>query len=166
MQPEPWLRGPTPDIDPVIAHLLRASQHIREDLDGAVRNLTVAQIWARPEMLNPVGFHAKHLAGSTGRLLTYLQGGVLSARDMAAIPAERAGDEDSGTLIALVNAAFDRYDNVIQTLAPAEFSSLRAVGRARLPVTAISLAIHIAEHGTRHVGQIVSAAALARATVL
>lgn len=166
MQPEPWLRGPNPDIDPVIAHLLRASQHIREDVENALRHLTVDQIWTRPEMLNPVGFHAKHLAGSTGRLLTYLQGAALSPEQMAAIPAERSGEEDSGTLIAGVNAAFDRYDTAIQKLAPSEFASLREVGRSRLPVTAISLAIHIAEHGTRHVGQIVSAAALARATLL
>jgi hypothetical protein len=166
MQPEPWLRGITPGLDPVLAHLLRTSQHIREDVAASVSRLTPAQIWARPEMLNPVGFHAKHLAGSTGRLLTYLAGGALSATQAAEIPLERSGDEDAGTLIALVNGAFDRYDIAIRALDPAEFSSLREVGRARLPVTVISLAIHIAEHGTRHVGQIVSATALARATIL
>ena len=48
MQPEPWLRGPTPDRNPVIAHLLRASQHIREDVEGAVSRLTPAQIWTAP----------------------------------------------------------------------------------------------------------------------
>jgi len=165
MLPEPWLRGPTPGLDPVIAHLLRASEHIREDVENALRNLTVEQIWARPEMLNPVGFHAKHLAGSTGRLLTYLQGESLSAEQTAAIPMERFGEEDAATLIALVKTAFDRYDAAVRALTPDQFGTLREVGRSKLPVTAISLAIHIAEHGTRHVGQIVSAAALARATV-
>jgi len=165
MQPEPWLRGPLPGVDPVISHLLRASQHIREDVENATGDLTLAQIWARPEMLNPVGFHAKHLAGSTGRLLTYLAGAPLSSEQMAAIPAELSGEEDAATLVGLVKTAFDRYDSAVQALAPADFAAIRTVGRSRFPVTAISLAIHIVEHGTRHVGQIVSAAALARATV-
>lgn len=117
-------------------------------------------------MLNPVGFHLKHLAGSSLRLLTYLEGGTLSPQQLAEIPLEKVGDEDAATLITLVKAAFDRYDAYIRAFDPANFTDLREVGRAKLPVTAISLAIHIAEHGYRHVGQIVSAAALARATVL
>jgi uncharacterized damage-inducible protein DinB len=161
---EPWQRGPTPGMDPVIAHLLRASEHIREDVELHLRPLTVAQVWVRPEMLNPVGFHAKHLAGSTNRLITYLQGESLTPDQTAAIPGEQFGEEDPATLIRLVNEAFDRYDAEIRKLSPADFASIRHIGRSKLPVTAISLAIHIAEHGTRHVGQIVSAAKLARAT--
>lgn len=163
MQPEPWLRGPNPDLNPVIAHLLRASQQIREDMAGAVSLLTPAQIWTRPEMLNPVGFHLKHLAGSSLRLLTYLEGRTLSPQQLAEIPLEKSGDEDASALIASVNTAFDRYDAFVRNFTPDRFTELREVGRAKLPVTAISLAIHITEHGHRHVGQIVSAAALARA---
>jgi hypothetical protein len=48
-------------------------------------------------------------------------------------------------------------------LKPEDFGLMRHVGRRRLPVTAIGLAIHIAEHGQRHVGQAISAAKLARA---
>lgn len=168
MQPEPWLRGPIvglePGFDPVLAHLLRASQQIREDVEAACDHLTREQVWCRPEMLNPVGFHLKHLAGSSLRLLTYLEGGTLSWQQLTAIPLEKAGEEDTATLLASVNAAFDRYDACIRALAPARFAELREVGRDRIPVTAISLAIHITEHGHRHVGQIVSAAAIARVT--
>lgn len=161
---EPWQRGPTPGLDPVIAHLLRASEHIREETELYLKALTVEQIWARPEMLNPVGFHAKHLAGSSRRLLTYLRGESLSPEQVAAIPGEQYGEEDAATLMGTVNSVFDEYDAAVRALQPADFASLRHVGRSKLPVTAISLAIHIAEHGMRHVGQIVSAAKLARAT--
>ena len=168
MQPEPWLRGPIvglePGFHPVLAHLLRASQQIREDVKAACGHLTREQVWCRPETLNPVGFHLKHLAGSSLRLLTYLEGGTLSWQQLTAIPLEKAGEEDTATLLASVNAAFDRYDACIRALAPARFAELREVGRDRIPVTAISLAIHITEHGHRHVGQIVSAAAIARVT--
>lgn len=170
MQPEPWLRGPLAgvrsDFHPVLAHLLRSSQQIREDVEAASGHLTREQIWCRPEMLNPVGFHLKHLAGSLLRLLAYLEGRTLSSQQLAAIPLEKAGDEDAPVLIAAVNSAFDLYDACIRDLEPVRFGEVRHVGRDRLPVTAISLAIHIAEHGQRHAGQIVSAAALARVTLL
>jgi hypothetical protein len=48
-------------------------------------------------------------------------------------------------------------------LRPEQFGDVREIGRKRLQTTAISLAIHIAEHGQRHVGQAISAAKLARA---
>jgi hypothetical protein len=140
---EPWLRGPLPDLHPVIGHLVRSSQHIREDV-----RLVRA----------PVRFHLKHLAGSTNRLCTYLKGGVLTPEQLAAIPEEHNGNETLAELIELVDWAFYRYESLVRALNPTEFGALRYVGRDRLPVTAISLAIHIAEHGQRHVGQAITAA--------
>jgi len=165
MTPEPWLRGAIPHADPTLSHLLRASQQIREDIERALRPLTTAQLWAMPDEMTPAGFHAKHLAGSTERLCTYLEGLHLTAEQLAAIAGERAGAETAAELIARVNAAFDRYDRIVRELTPAQFGDLREVGRKRLPATVIGLAIHIAEHGQRHVGQAISAAKLALATV-
>jgi len=163
--PEPWLRGPMPDTDPVTGHLLRASQQIREDIARAIAPLSNTQLWAMPDEMTPAGFHVKHLAGSTERLCAYLEGLALTAEQLAAIAAERAGAESAAELIARVNTAFDRYDRIVGQLRPDEFGGFRAVGRRRLRTTAISLAIHIAEHGQRHVGQAISAAKLAQATL-
>jgi len=163
--PEPWLRGATPDADPVTGHLLRASVQIREDIERALKPLTTAQLWAMPDEMTPAGFHAKHLAGSTERLCTYLEGHQLTAAQLVAIAGERTGSETATELIARVNAAFDRYDHIVSGLRPEQFGEVREVGRRRLPVTAVGLAIHIAEHGQRHVGQAISAAKLARAMV-
>ena len=157
---EPWMRSIIPGIDPVIGHLLRASEHILEDFERAIAPLTAEQIWATPHGMTSVGFHAKHLAGSTDRLSTYLEGRQLSAEQLAALKAESTGDETAEQLIAAVRAALGRYEVLVRTLTPEHFGDIREIGRRRLQTTAISLAIHIAEHGQRHVGQTISAAKL------
>src|ERR1035438_8370844 len=163
MQPEPWLRGVVPGINPVTGHLLRASEQIREDLERVLAPLSTSQLWAMPDEMTSAGFHAKHLAGSKNRLCTYLEGRRLTREQLVAMSTESVGAESPAELIAQVRAAFDRYDNVVRELPPERFAEIREVGRQRLETTAISLAIHIAEHGLRHVGQAISAAKLARA---
>ncbi len=149
--PEPWLRGILPEVDPVIGHLLRASQHIREDAGRMLNSLSAEQLWA-----TRAGFHAKHLAGSTERLCTYLAGQQLTENQVAAVSREAEGTETPAELMALINTALDRYEHIIRNLRAGDFSAIREIGRKRLPVTAISLAIHITEHGMRHVGQLIS----------
>ena len=137
---EPWLRGILPDVNPVIGHLLRSSQQIREDIAP----------------LTSVMFHVQHLAGSTDRLCTYLEGGQLTPAQLEDLAAENQPDDDAPKWIAAVNRALDRYEQIIRHLTPAQFGDIREVGRRRLPVTAIGLAIHIAEHGQRHTGQAIT----------
>jgi hypothetical protein len=162
MQPEPWLRGILPDLHPVTGHLLHAAEHIREDAAEALGPLTAEQVWARPHGMTSVGFHANHLAGSTERLCTYLEGRQLSAGQLAEIPREADGAESAAELIGKIEEAFARYEALVRALAPEDFGEIREIGRKKLSTTAIGLAIHIAEHGQRHVGQLISAAKLAR----
>jgi hypothetical protein len=162
---EPWLRGVIPGVHPVTGHLLRSAEHIREDVAEALTSLTTEQIWAKPHGRTCVGFHAKHLAGSTERLCTYLEGGQLSDAQLAEIPVEETGTESAGELLVKVEAALARYEALVRELPPEEFDGIREIGRKRLETTAVGLAIHIAEHGQRHTGQLVSAAKLSRATI-
>jgi hypothetical protein len=155
------MRGILPGVDPVVGHLLRASEHIREDLERAIAPLTVEQLWATPSGMTSAGFHAKHLAGSTDRLSTYLEGHQLTPEQLAALQAESTGNESSDELIAAVRASLARYENLVRALSPTHFGDVREIGRKRLQTTAIGLAIHIAEHGQRHVGQAIGAAKLA-----
>ncbi|MDE3198004.1 MAG: DinB family protein [Acidobacteriota bacterium] len=161
--PEPWMRGIEPGVDPVIGHLLRAAQHIREDLAAAIAPLSVEQLWAKPHGMTSAGFHAQHIAGSTERLCEYLEGRQLTTEQLARLRREGSGEEPAGALLAGVEHALVRYEGLIRALPPAEFGTVREIGRKRLQTTAISLAIHIAEHGMRHVGQAVSAAKLSLA---
>ena len=160
--PEPWLRGPIAGIDPLLAPVLYTFQQAREDLRGWTAGLSDAQLWATPHGFGSVGFHMRHIAGSTGRLMSYLQGKQLNAEQLATLKEEHepagAGREE---LLALVDAAFREAEEVVRALDPATLGEPRSVGRRQLPTTVIGLLVHIAEHTQRHVGQAVSAAKLA-----
>ena len=77
--PEPWMRGPIEGVHPFLAPVLYSFQMAREDLEKFTAGLAAASIWATPHGLTSVGFHILHIAGSTGRLMTYLQGRELTA---------------------------------------------------------------------------------------
>ncbi len=116
-----------------------------------------------PHGMTSAGFHAKHLAGSTRRLCAYLEGRQLDDAALAEARAESHGDEEPAALLDGIRGAFSHYVSLVLALPPEAFGDVREVGRKRIPVTAVSLAIHIAEHGQRHVGQLVSAAKLVEA---
>lgn len=151
-----------PEFDAVIGHLLRSSQQIREDLTRAIGHLSTAELDARPGSGPSAGFHARHLADSTNRLCAYLEGRHLTPAELDELAHEQDPGESAAQLLDRVGAALDRYETLIRALAPAGFATLRYVGRKRLPVTAIGLAIHIAEHGQRHAGQAMSVARIAK----
>ena len=163
LQTEPWLSGILPGMDPVTGHLVRAAEQITEEIEKALRTLTPEQVWATPHGMTSAGFHAKHLAGSTRRLCKYLQGRQLTPAEVAEIEMESKGRDLPSDLIAAVEEAFRLYVSLVRAMRPDEYGSIREVGRHRLPVTAIGLAIHIAEHGARHLGQAITSAKLARA---
>src|ERR1035437_9236914 len=82
-------RGPISGFDPLTAPVLYAFQQAREDLARYTEGLTLEQIWAAPPGFGSVGFHLRHIAGSTGRLMTYLEGGALSQAQMEALATEK-----------------------------------------------------------------------------
>jgi uncharacterized damage-inducible protein DinB len=158
MVPEPWLRGPVPGVHPLIAPILRSFQQAREDLAKFTEGLTPEQLWASPHGFGSAGFHIRHIAGSTERLLSYLQNRELTAGQMQALRDEaqplRFGREE---LLAILEKALREAEAVVRAIDPATIEEPRAVGRKRLPTTVIGLLTHIAEHTQRHVGQAISA---------
>jgi uncharacterized damage-inducible protein DinB len=160
--PEAWLRGPISGVDALLAPLLHSFQMAREDLAQWTEGLTTGQLWAAPHGFGSVGFHLRHIAGSTDRLMTYVQGQPLSETQMAALRAEKDPGASREMLLAGLNAAFDNAGAVVRSLNPAELAEPRAVGRRQLPTTVIGLLFHIAEHTQRHTGQAISAARWAR----
>jgi hypothetical protein len=157
---EPWLRGPLADAHPLVAPTLHAYAQVREDLVRWTNGLTDAQIWSRPHGLAPVGFHLRHIAGSVGRLTTYLGGEQLTSEQLDAI----AHEMDPGAepfrsslpgLLSEVNEALNRSEQAIRALNPAALTEPRSVGRQRLPTTVVGLVVHLAEHTQRHVGELI-----------
>src|ERR1700693_146360 len=84
MVSEPWLRGPIPGVHPLISPILRSFEQAREDLAKFTKGLTPEQLWASPGGFGSAGFHIRHIAGSTERLMTYLQNRELTAEQMLA----------------------------------------------------------------------------------
>jgi uncharacterized damage-inducible protein DinB len=160
--PEPWMRGPIAGVDPLLAPVLYTFQQAREELRHWTERISASQLWATPHRFGSVGFHMRHIAGSTDRLISYLQGKPLNAAQLATLQAEHdpagAGRDE---LLALVDAAFEGAESVVRTLDPATLREPRGVGRQQLPTTVLGLLVHIAEHTQRHVGQAISAAKLA-----
>jgi len=157
--PEPWLRGPLPGVHPLLAPILFSFEQAREDLARYTDKLTPEQIWATPHGFGSVGFHLRHIAGSTERLMTYLMGGTLSGEQMAVLAAEKEpGGPGRDELLAGLDRVFRHAEAVVRALDPARLAEPRWVGRKRLPTTVGGLLTHIAEHTQRHVGQAISAA--------
>jgi uncharacterized damage-inducible protein DinB len=162
--PEPWLRGPIPGADPCIAPVFYTFQQAREDLAVYADGLSPEQIWARPYGFGSVGFHIRHIAGSTERLTTYLQGRQLSPAQVAEVSAEEEpGHQSVEALLAEMDKVFASAEAVVRSIDPATLPEPRWVGRKRLPTTVAGLLTHIAEHTQRHIGQAISAAKLAKA---
>ena len=160
--PEPWMRGPIEGVHPLLAPVLYSFQMAREDLEKFTAGLSTASIWATPYGLTSAGFHLRHIAGSTDRLVTYLQGRELTAAQLDALAAEGSpGELSRAELLESINVAFREAEAVIRAIDPTTLGDARTVGRKRLPTTVIGLLTHIAEHTQRHEGQAVAAAKLA-----
>ncbi len=160
--PEPWLRGPLEGAHALAAPVLYSFQQAREDLAQYTAGLSFEQLWATPRGFGSVGFHLRHIAGSTERLMAYVQGKQLTVEQLAAVAAEHDAGHDAGadreTLLAELDRVFREAEAVVRQIDPATLAEPREVGRQRLPTTVIGLLTHIAEHTQRHVGQAISAA--------
>jgi hypothetical protein len=154
--PEPWLRGLTLDVDPVLAPVLFALQQVREDLAA----IPIEDVWHPISGIPPLGFQLTHIAGSLDRLTTYLEGGELTEAQLAFLQAEREPGASREQLNALVKASLERTENAIRRIDPGTYAHPRYVGRRRIPTTVIGLAIHIAEHTQRHCGQAITTSKL------
>jgi uncharacterized damage-inducible protein DinB len=136
-----------------------------EDMDRAASDLTVEALWYRPGGAPAVGFHLRHAAGSTGRLLTYARGEPLSGEQLAAIEREAVPGEPAASaaeLLADLRAAVRDALDVYRATPPSSLSEARRVGRAGLPSTVRGLLFHAAEHARRHAGQVVTTATVVR----
>ena len=168
-QPEPWLRGPVAGIPPLLQPAAHAFLLALEDVEAAVSDLTVDQLWLEPGSAASLGFHLVHLAGSTDRLLTYARGEALSASQRAALAGERTLVPPYPTLDELLTNWGTTVDGALRQLATtpeATLNNARLVGRAQLPSTVLGLLFHAAEHAQRHVGQLITTAKIIRGTGL
>ena len=165
-EPEVWLRGPVPEIPPLLQPVAHALLQAMEEVRRVVGPLSAGDLWARPGGAASVGFHVRHAAGSLDRLFTYARGEALSAEQRAFLAAEAEPGSPPEQAATLVPAFERQVGHALAQLRETQESKLleaRGVGRLQLPSTVVGLLVHAAEHTQRHVGQIVTTARIARA---
>jgi uncharacterized damage-inducible protein DinB len=160
---EPWLRGTHADVPAVGRAVLHALELALDDLTKWTAGLSDAEIHAQSFGLTPVAFHLRHIARSVDRILTYAEGGQLSAEQLTALKAESSGEETLAGLLAHVELSFANAAERIRVLATADFDTPRGVGRKQLPTSVGGALIHVADHTQRHVGQVVTTAKVVKA---
>jgi hypothetical protein len=164
--PEVWLRGPIPEIPPLLQPVAHALLQAVEEVRRVVEPLSSAHLWARPGGAAAVGFHVRHAAGSLDRLFTYARGEGLSAEQRAFLAAEGEPGSPPAQAAALASAFEQQVGRALAQLRGTREATLlekRGVGRLQLPSTVLGLLVHAAEHTQRHVGQIVTTARIVQA---
>lgn len=156
--PEVWLRGPVEGIPPELQPVVHALLQTKEDIGQIVPLLTAELLWFRQGDAAPVGFHLKHIAGSTDRLCTYARGEHLSDIQRKKLAGEYAvgSPVTPEELIADVMTTIDDALIQLRNTPTHELHQPREVGRSMLPSTVLGLLFHAAEHARRHAGQIIT----------
>lgn len=155
--PEVWLRGPLPQVPPLLQPVAYALLQAREEIAEYMTHFPAAKLAERPLGLASVGFHLRHLAGVLDRTFTYARGEPLSESQLAYLAAEIQPPTHPGAVAELVQAFHKQVDKALAQLKATPEATLtewRGVGRAQLPSTVIGLLVHAAEHTTRHIGQL------------
>jgi hypothetical protein len=152
----PWLRGPVPDVIPLLQPVAHSLIDCREDVETRLVGVSVDRLWTKPGDAAPIGFHVRHAMGSLDRLLTYARGEELSVEQLSTLKTEGArgaGPDTAETLIAAFQQATERAMQQVRGTHEKDLLEFRAVGRAKLPSTVLGILVHAAEHTQRHIGQ-------------
>lgn len=156
-QPEVWLRGPVAGVDPLLMPAAHALLQVLEEAERETGHLSAEDLWRPAGDAAPIGFHLRHIAGSTDRLFTYARGERLNDRQRTVLAAEKAPGNPPAAATALLDDLRRTIDDALAQLRATQPSILkepRPVGRAGTPSTVLGLLFHAAEHAQRHAGQI------------
>lgn len=151
-----WQRGPIDDIPAMLQPVAHILLQVGESVSELVEDLTDVQWNARPAGVASAAFHVRHITGVIDRLFTYARGESLSPEQFAALPleGEPLAAAEVPVLLAALHARIQAALAELRSIDPTTLGDFRAVGRARLPSTAVGCLVHAAEHSMRHVGQL------------
>ena len=155
--PEVWLRGPLPNIPPLLQPVAHALLQAREEIGALMLRFPDNLLWQKPAGVASPGFHLQHMCGVLDRLFTYARGEALTADQLQYLRTEGTCPDEQCTAAQLVGQFEKIVDKVLAELSAVDEKSLtehRGVGRAQLPSTRLGLYMHAAEHTMRHLGQL------------
>ena len=161
---EPWLRGPVAGI---IAELQPAAHELifaREELERIFAAIADDMVWQRPHGIASIGYHIRHCAGSTHRMLIYARGRMLSPGQLQQLADEKDADPRLGAadLLRIATDAIDAALAFIRNTKAAQLDEERLVGRKQIRTNLRGLLYEIAIHTARHVGQLATTAKVLR----
>lgn len=162
---EVWLRGPLPNIPPLLQPVAHALLQAREEVEALGHNFPENQLWVRPAGMASAGFHLQHLTGVLDRLLTYARGESLTAAQLQWLANEGKPQEGTDSFEALFQLFSKQIDTALKQIQDTDegiLTDLRGVGRAQIPSTVMGLLFHAAEHTQRHVGQLMVTVGICR----
>lgn len=163
--PDAWLRGPIAGIPPLLMPAAHALVQTLDDVERATADLTPEELWSRPGGVASVGFHLRHIAGVTDRLLTYARDEPLTPEQLAFLASEgEPGDPpaQAPVLLEALQAAMARALDQLRTTDPETLLEARYVGRKRIESHVLGLVYHAADHAQRHAGQVVATAGVVK----
>jgi len=161
---EPWMRGTHDEIPAVPRAVIHALELAREDVERWCGHLTDEEWNLRPQGLAPAAFHVRHMARSMDRLLSYAEGEQLTSSQLEQMKCELDPRAQGSEVLAEFEAALVKAEKRIRAFAGSNLEAKRTLGRKALPTTVGGLLVHVADHTSRHVGQVVTTAKLAVAS--
>jgi len=153
---EYWLSGPIPDVPALLQPAAHALLQSVREIKTYLTDFPEDRLWEKPYGRASVGFHLRHITGVLDRMLSYADMKALTVEQFDYLKNEGNGENapSSEKLIddfeVKVNQALEYFKNTPESILTEE----RFVGRKKLPSTVIGLLFHAAEHGQRHVGQL------------
>ena len=154
---EVWLRGPIPNIPPVLQPVAHALVQSGEEVEKLMLGFPEEKLWTRPADVASVGFHLQHFVGVLDRLFTYARGQSLTEKQMDDLKSEGMPGDPALTVGEMVNRFKDQIKISLRQLETTSEESLFqpvGLGRKKLPSTVLRLLYHAAEHTQRHTGQL------------
>jgi uncharacterized damage-inducible protein DinB len=161
---EPWMRGTHEDVPAVPRAVIHALELAQEDVERWCASLTDDEWNLRPQGIAPAAFHVRHMARSIDRLLTYAEGNQLSAEQLEQMKSEMDPSAIGRVVLEEFAAALVNAEARIHAFVGSNLEEKRALGRKALPTSIGGLLVHVADHTSRHVGQVVTTAKLAVAS--
>src|SRR5215471_7705354 len=104
---EVWLRGPLPQVQPLLQPVAHALLQAREEVDALMNGFPEERLWERPAGVASPGFHLQHLAGVLDRLFTYARGESLNDVQTKYLATEGAGETSLVELVDHFHAQVD-----------------------------------------------------------
>jgi uncharacterized damage-inducible protein DinB len=157
---EPWMRGTHEDVPAVLRAVIHALELAREDVERWCGHFNHEEWNMRPHGMASAAFHVRHMARSIDRLLTYAEGESLTSEQLEELKSEMEQNANGDNVLDEFKAALGKAEKRIRSFAGSDLEAKRTLGRKALPTSVGGLLVHVADHTSRHVGQVVTTAKL------